>query len=158
MWAQLLASWSAIYSNHSALRTAVEFVHIGGLLAGGGCAVAADLATISSARDGSVARATELEVLKRTHALVVGGLVALFTSGVLLFAADVDTYFYSRVFWLKMALVAALLSNGILLLLGERRIKRGDPRAWKHLHATAVASLILWFLTTLAGAALPNIG
>jgi uncharacterized membrane protein len=158
MWTELLASWNSAYSGHAGLRTAIEFVHIGGLLAGGGCAVAADLTTISSARDTSAARATELEVLRRTHGLVVFGLAALFLSGVFLFAADVDTYLYSRIFWLKMGLVVLLLSNGGLLLLGERQIKRGDARAWKRVHGTAVVSLVLWFLTTLAGAALPNLG
>ena len=36
--------------------------------------------------------------------------------------------------------------------------KRGDPLAWRRLHAGAVASLVLWSLTTLAGVALQNIG
>src|SRR5581483_11567238 len=99
MWAQLIDGWNAVYANHAALRTGVEFVHIGGLLAGGGCAITADLATITAARDSSAARMTELEVLKRTHRLVVSGLVALFVSGGLLFFADLQTYLYSRVFW-----------------------------------------------------------
>jgi hypothetical protein len=51
-----------------------------------------------------------------------------------------------------------LLVNGALLLRGERQAARGDANAWPRLHDTAVASLMLWFLTTLAGAALPNIG
>jgi hypothetical protein len=158
MWTGLVDSWNALYSNHASLRTAIEFVHIGGLLAGGGCAVAADLATIASARDSAATRVIELRVLKRTHALVVTGLVALFSSGALLFLADVGTYLYSRIFWLKMTLVVLLLANGMLLLRGERNVQRSDPGAWRRLHYIAVASLALWFLTTLLGAALPNIG
>ena len=133
-------------------------MHIGGLLAGGGCAIAADLATLTSVKDSSAARATELALLKRTHWLVVGGLIALFTSGVLLFAADVQTYLSSRVFWTKMVLVILLVANGLALLAGERKLKRSDARAWAHVHYTAVVSLVLWFLTTMAGAVLPNIG
>jgi hypothetical protein len=158
MWTQWVDTWNSFYANHAVLRTGIEFVHIGGLLAGGGCAVTADLATLTAARDSAAARGTELHVLKRTHRLVVAGLVALFLSGALLFMADIGTYLYSRVFWLKMILVMLLLANGLLLLAWERQIMRGDARAWTRLHYTAVTSLVLWFLTTLLGAALPNIG
>jgi hypothetical protein len=154
----LVESWTSLYANHAALRTGIEFMHIGGLVAGGGCAITADLATITAAREGSATRTTQLQLLKRTHRIVVLGLVALIISGLLLLAADVETFLYSRVFWLKMGLMVLLLINGALLLLGERQVKRGEPRAWARLHYTAVASLVLWFLTTLAGAALPNIG
>jgi hypothetical protein len=154
----LLDSWTSLYANHAALRTAIEFTHIGGLVAGGGCAITADLATITAARESSATPTTLLQVLKRTHRLVVLGLVALAISGLLLLAADVETFLYSRIFWLKMGLMGLLLTNGALMLRGERQVTRGEPRAWARLHYTAVASLVLWFLTTLAGAALPNIG
>jgi hypothetical protein len=154
----LLDSWTSLYANHAALRTAIEFTHIGGLVAGGGCAITADLATITAARESSATPSTLLQLLKRTHRLVVLGLVALAISGLLLFAADVETFLYSRIFWLKMGLMGMLLINGALMLRGERQVTRGEPRAWARLHYTAVASLVLWFLTTLAGAALPNIG
>ena len=64
----------------------------------------------------------------------------------------------SRIFWLKMALVVLLLVNGVLILAGERQVERDAPRAWTRLHATATASLVLWFVITLAGVALTNIG
>jgi hypothetical protein len=144
-----LDTWSAVYSNHASLRTAIEFAHVGGLLAGGGSAFAADLA---------IMRGSDPKLLKNTHALVVGGLAALVVSGVLLFAADVDTYLYSRVYWTKIALVAVLLVNGAVLWRSGRRVTAGDDRAWPTLRYTAIISLILWFATTLAGAALPNIG
>jgi hypothetical protein len=154
----LIESWVSLYANHAALRTCIEFAHIGGLVAGGGCAITADLATISAVREGPAARTTHLILLKRTHRIVVLGLVALATSGLLLFGADVQTFLYSRIFWLKMGLMVLLLINGLLLLRGERQVTRGEAHAWARLHYTAVASLVLWFLTTLAGAALPNIG
>jgi predicted tellurium resistance membrane protein TerC len=154
----LLESWSSLYANHAALRTAIEFTHIGGLVAGGGCAITADLATITAAREGPGARTTHLDLLRKTHRIIVLGLAALFVSGVLLFAADVETYWYSRIFWLKMALIVFLLMNGAWLLLVERQANAGDPRSWARLHYTATASLVFWFLTTLAGAALPNLG
>jgi len=158
MWSQAIDSWSTLYSTHAALRTTVEFVHIAGLVVGGGCAIAADLATVTSARDVAAARATWLQLLTRTHRLVAIGLVAVVASGLLLLAADVETYWHSRIFWLKMAMVLLLLANGTLLLNAERRARGGDVRAWTRLHYTATVSLVLWLLTTLAGAALPNIG
>jgi len=158
MLGHLIDAWNAMYASHAALRTGVEFVHVGGLLAGGGCAVTADLTTLTAARDSSAARFTELRVLKRTHGLVIAGLAALFVSGALLFFADVDTYLHSRLFWIKMGLLALLLGNGVLVLVGERRVTRGDAHAWRQLHLAALTSLVLWFATTLFGAALPNIG
>ena len=154
----MIESWVSLYANHAALRTGVSFLHIAGLVGGGGCAITADLATITAVRDAAPARATQLHLLARTHRIVVFGLLALVVSGLLLFGADVQTFLYSRIFWLKMGLMLLLLTNGLLLLRGERRVQHGDPHAWVRLHHTAVASLVLWFLTTLAGAALPNIG
>ena len=151
-----LDTWVSLYANHPALRTGIEFAHIGGLVAGGGSAIAVDLATISAARAGSAAGMTQL--LSRTHRIVVAGLAALAVSGLLLFAADVETFLYSRIFWLKMGLMVLLLANGALLLRREHQMRQGEPRAWMRLHHAAVASLVLWCLTTLAGAALPNIG
>ena len=158
MLSHVIESWVSLYANHAALRTGIEFMHIGGLVAGGGCAITADLATITAGRDGPAARTAQLQLLERTHFIVVLGLVALMMSGLLLFGADVQTFLYSRIFWLKMGLMVLLLVNGLLLLRGERQVQRGAPDAWARLHYTAVASLVLWFLTTLAGAALPNIG
>jgi hypothetical protein len=156
MFTHFFEAWNSIYSNHALLRTAVNFIHVGGLMLGGGCAITADLATIEAVREGPIGRSSQLHVLKRTHTIVVTGIAALAVSGLLLVAADVDTFLHSRIFWLKMGLMAMLLLNGVLMLLGERRVLRGDTRAWKRLHRVAVSSLLLWFLTTLAGAALTN--
>jgi hypothetical protein len=45
-----------------------------------------------------------------------------------------------------------------LLVLGERKVGQAETRAWTRLHFIATTSLVLWFLTTLAGAALSNLG
>lgn len=158
MLSQFLDSWASIYANHAALRTGILFMHVGGLLAAGGSAMTVDLATIKVRRETPAARAAHLDVLKRTHGLVVTGLAAIVTSGLLQFGADVGTFVASRIFWLKMALVVLLLINGALILGGERQVERDTPRAWARLHTTAAVSLFLWFVITLAGVALTNIG
>jgi len=153
----LLTAWAATFANHPLLRTAIDFIHIAGLVAAAGCALTADLATISVARRTPDSREAQLQVLNRTHPIVVGGLTALGASGLLLLGADAVTYLHAWVFWAKMALVALLVGNGALMLTAERRARRGVPGSWRHLHGLAVASLLLWTLTTLAGAALPNL-
>jgi uncharacterized membrane protein len=154
----LLELWSATYANHPALRTAVDFMHVGGLLASGGCAVAADLATLSTDAANAEARRAHLSLLQRTHAIVIAGLMLVTISGLLLLAADLETFLSSKVFWLKMALIALLLVNGFLMQGGKRHARRDDAVGWMRLRRMASISLLLWFLTTLAGTALPNIG
>jgi hypothetical protein len=154
---QLLTAWAAIFANHPVLRTVVDFVHIGGLVAAAGCALTADLATISAARRTPDSREAQLRVLKRTHPIIVGGLAALTASGVLLLGADITTFLHSTLFWIKMGLVGLLIFNGLLMLAAERRARLGIAGSWRRLHALAVGSLALWTLTTLAGAALPNL-
>jgi hypothetical protein len=154
----LLTSWSALYANHAALRTGVEFLHIGGLVVGGGCAIAADLTTLRAHREGAVSRTMQLQLLQTTHRVVLLGVVALTVSGLLLFAADVDTFLTSKIFWLKITLFVALLFNGAMMQRGERQVLRDEEGAWVRLRRIATVSLWLWLLTTLAGAALPNIG
>ncbi len=155
---QAVTDWASVYANHAAIRTSVTFLHIAGLIGGGGCAIAADRATLIAARQGHEARRFHLGALHTTHRIVLFGLVLVIISGVLLFAADLDTFLHSRLFWLKMTLVALLFINGGVLLEAERRARLGNDAAWTALRATAVLSLVLWFLTTLAGAGLPNIG
>ena len=81
MLSQLIESWVSLYANHAALRTGVEFIHIGGLVVGGGCAITTDLATISAFRQSDATRAMQLQLLGKTHRLVVLGLASLSLSG-----------------------------------------------------------------------------
>ncbi|HZT77648.1 MAG TPA: hypothetical protein VFA27_13435 [Vicinamibacterales bacterium] len=154
----LLQTWSSFYANHAAIRTLVAFVHVGALITGGGLAVSTDRAVLTSAVDDDWSHRSLLETLQDTHRLVVGSLVLITISGLLLFASDYETFLYSKFFWTKMALVALLLMNGLVLWSAERRASSGDRGAWRTLRATAIASITLWLLTTLGGVALPNIG
>jgi hypothetical protein len=154
----ILETWASFFSNHAAVRTFLGFLHVGGLLAGGGCAIFADRFILRTARRNPAARQEQLHILEGTHRIVLSGLAAVVVSGLLLFAADIDTYLYSKFFWVKMGLFVLLMVNGALLVGAERRIERGNEGAWSRLTLTSRASVALWFLTTLIGAALPNIG
>lgn len=153
--------WEKLYSNSKSLEISVTFLHVGGLLLGGGLAVATDTATLRAIRQAVHDRAQHLDALSSAHLIVLAGLVITFISGVLLFLSDVKTFWGSWVFWLKMALIAALLVNGFVMTRAERSLSsdglREDDRAWTHLHRTAVVSLVLWYAITLAGVALLNV-
>ena len=99
-----------------------------------------------------------LRTIRKTHGFILTGLAVVIASGVLLFAADLDAYLVSRLFWIKMALVVALMFNGAIVTRAERRISSNLGDSWGTLQWTAIASLSLWFLTPLIGTALPNIG
>jgi hypothetical protein len=156
--AHAAAMWTAWYSDSPVIRTTVNFAHIAGLVVGGGAAVVEDRAMLAALRQDEDARRRRVEAQRLAHRVVLSGLAIAVASGCLLFAADWDTYLYSKVFWLKMVLVVLLVANGAMLTRAEHAAVRGEPRAWGRLRQAAVVSLTLWFLTTLAGAALPNVG
>jgi hypothetical protein len=160
MWTWLtpaLDVWSGAYSNSGAIRTAVGFVHIGGLLVAGGAAIVADRGILSARRAEFHESGVRARQVLRTHRAVIAGLAAVILSGALLFGADADYLLHSRVFWIKSALVAALVLNGRVLTTLARRVVDGRAQSWPSLRIASLVSLTLWMLTTLLGAALPNV-
>jgi uncharacterized membrane protein len=155
--AHLTESWASLYSNSAPLRTVVEFAHVGGLVAGGGTAIAADRLTIQAARHDAVARQRQIHHIENVHFVVLGGLTFVVLSGLLLFLADVETYVHSKVFWLKMACVVVLIVNGVRLVTEGRRAEVGSAEGWLGLKRAAIVSLVFWSVTTLLGVALPNV-
>ena len=154
----MLESWASFYANHAVIRTLIGFLHIGGLVIGGGFAISADRMTLRAAKRGVASRAIQLDALRGTHRIVLISLAAVMVSGLFLFAADSDSFLHSTLFWIKMGLVAALMANGVLLIRAERAAETDAVRGWKWLTITSTVSVALWMLTTLAGAALPNSG
>jgi uncharacterized membrane protein len=150
-------SWSSMYSNSPAIKSALSFAHIGGLVGGGGCAIAADRATLKALRRPMSDMAHRLEELRGVHRVVIAGLVIVTVSGLLLALADLDSYLQNTLFWIKMAFVVALLANGGLVMHAGTRVHGGDESARGALKFACVASVTLWFTTTLLGATLPNV-
>jgi hypothetical protein len=152
-----IVAWGAAYADSAALRTSVGFAHVAGLLVGGGTAIVADRATLAAWRRDAAGRLAQARAFHASHVAVIAGLFIVSVSGVLLAAADLDTYLHSWVFWMKMALVAVLIANGGLLVSAGRRALTGADEAWTALRYGSMASLILWLVITLLGAALPNV-
>ena len=149
----MLAAWSEFYSNATVWRTLIQFLHLGGLLVGAGCAIAADRITLQ-AKPGD---ARTIEILEGTHRIVLAGLAAMSVSGALMVAADFDHFVTSKWFWTKLGLIVVLLGNGVRLSLAEQSAREGHPSGWPRLRSASMASLVLWVLVTLFGAILPNV-
>lgn len=157
----LAAPWAHFYGDSAVAATVVTFLHIAPLVVGGGVAISLDRKTLQLRSNEHDRCARHLAELGSTHRLVMGALALTFASGVALLAADLETFWGSWIFWLKMGLVALLLVNGSRMNRLERALAtpRGDadPR-WRLLRQVAIASLVLWLATTFAGVALQNLG
>lgn len=159
--AHVLAPWQSLYSNSKVVSGAVMYIHLAALLFGGGFAVAADRAALRAVRGSPENRLQLLADLGAVHRPVLVGLAALAVSGVLQVTADIETFASSPIFWAKAALVALLVGNGYRLVRTERTLRArgdidvGDP-LWRRMRATAIASIVLWAATVLAGTALTS--
>lgn len=130
--ARILAPWQDLFAGSALVSTSVTAVHITSLLVAGGLAISHDRATLHGHAHQSV------------HRPVTIGLALLLISGLLLAASDIEVYATSRIYWLKMAMVAALLVNGFILF---RRNNRTSARI----------SMTLWLAITVAGVVLTNV-
>lgn len=145
----LVQPWADLYSNNKLVSNAVMFVHLGGLLLGGGGAVAADRDTIRNSRTSEAEQACHLADLRVVHRIVMMGLLVTFLSGLLMLAGDLETLLGLTVFWVKMALIVALLANGFVMTRVERTVRPGAAPNWPRLRAVSAISLMLWFAIVL---------
>lgn len=155
---RLVEPWSQWYGDSTVVPMLVVFGHIAALVFAGGLAVTLDRATLRAARGPAEFRWRQLEELRAAHRHVLVGLGLSVVTGVLLFAADLETYFGSWIYWTKMGLIAVLLLNGYMMTRAESRISStpnaADEAGWRQLRTTAIVSLVLWFTIAFAGVAL----
>jgi uncharacterized membrane protein len=156
--AHWLRPWNHVFAHSKWVAGTVTGSHIISLMFGGGFAIAADRTTLRVDRADSEARDEQVREIRAVHAPVLVSLVVLLVSGVLLGAADVETFLPSIWFWIKIALVALLMINGSVLTLTERRLGRGLTDAgWTRLRTLARTSIALWTATAVVGIVLSNI-
>jgi hypothetical protein len=148
--------WARLYADTKVVSTGVLYVHLAGLLLGGGAAVAADRETLKAAREAEPARADHLAFLGTVHAIAITGLALLALSGVAMLLADLETFWSAKAFWIKMSLIVLLLANGLVMRQAEQLARTLPDRAWRQLKTTSILSLVLWFAILLASTILAS--
>lgn len=154
--AEIADPWNKLFSHSKSISAGVLFLHIAPLIIGGGVAFAADLATLKAHRAGPAERETQLVALSATHRLVLFGLTLSVVSGLGLFLSDVENFWSSIFWWIKLLMVVLLLINGYVLTRTESALLRNrqDTAAWGRLRVVAILSVALWLGTALAGVVL----
>ena len=152
------APWNDLFSHSKLVAGGVVGIHIMSLVLGGGLAIAADRMTLRVRAGDAAARLAQLGEVRAVHTLVLIGVVLLFVSGVLLAAADVETFLPSPIFWLKLALSALLVVNGALLTRAERVVESPtvEDSAWSRVRLLSMSSVFLWIATAVVGIVLSN--
>lgn len=139
--------WATLYGNSQPVSLGVVFLHLSGVMVGGGRAIAADADVL-----GAIAPDRALvDRLGRAHRVVMPAFVVTAMTGVLMAAADVETFAVSSIFLVKLTFVTLLSLNGLLLWAAERRLAHEGRKGWGPTRFAAAASLALWLLTLLAG-------
>lgn len=146
---QLLVRWAHLYGR-TPVSTTVTFLHLSGILVGGGTAVATDRASLRLSPE-TPDWSHELARLASVHRWVVAGLALIFASGLLMMFAELDSFATSVVFWTKMGLIALLLGNGYVRMRAEHALRQGLVAGWVRFRRASVASLVLWLVILLAG-------
>ena len=149
--ASAVASWAAFYDAHHAVSVTVRYLHLVGLVSGGGTALSADRQILRASRSGPEQRSAVLGALHASHRVVLPALAVVIGTGFLMTMADTDTFFASRLYWSKLGLVSLLLANGLGLVAAERALASGPSRSWRALGIFSAASLVLWLAILLAG-------
>ena len=145
--ASFTQSWADYYASHQALSVTIRFLHLTGIVIGGGTALAGDRQVLAALSAGPERKAALLPWLHRSHRVVVPSLGLVILTGILMVAADATTFLSSRLYWTKMCFVALLLANGGLLVAAESFATRhAGQRGWGRLAAVACASFVLWLL------------
>lgn len=155
----IVKPWAKFYSKSSPTQAVVMFTHVAGMLGGGGLAIAADRAMWKARTASDDVRNRLLAEVDSIHRPVVTGLALSAISGVLLTAADLETFVTSPIWWGKMIAFALLLANGAWLQSMERGARKQPgtmSSAWAKLTLSSRLSYTLWFAVALGGVLLTN--
>ncbi len=141
-------SWSAYYSDHQMVSLLIRYVHLAALMIGGGTALAIDRVVLGTARNRNHDRRhAAVQALKGSHRVVVPALLVVSITGVLMTAADWETFEASKLFWSKMIGFALLVVNGSALVAVERRYTHHtDAPLWRRVVVASGTSVLLWLV------------
>lgn len=140
--------WAAYYGDHQMVSLLIRYVHLAALMIGGGTALAIDRVVLGSARHRTDdRRRAAFTAMRGSHRVVVPALAVVTASGILMAAADWDTFQASRLFWTKMIAFALLIVNGAALVAVERAYaKSTDVSMWRRVVMASGVSVALWLL------------
>jgi hypothetical protein len=146
--AAFTAPWRSLFNHSAPVEMSVVGVHVLAMLVAGGLAIAHDRGTLRAGDWTPAIQAHHIAELYAVHRTVVFALAICMLSGFALFAADVTTYVVSVPFWIKMALIAALLGNALLMTATEGTLRvdsgGGAALAWTRIRASSIVSAALW--------------
>jgi hypothetical protein len=142
------APWRSLYSHSAPIETSVLGTHVLSTLVAGGLALAHDRGTLRAGRWTAAIQEHHLDELHRVHRTIVIALALCMFSGLALFASDVKTYAVSAPFWIKMALIALLFANALVMTSSEGRLRIAlgarSAAAWTRIRASSIVSAFLW--------------
>jgi hypothetical protein len=142
------APWRSLFDRSAPVEMVLVGVHVLAMLVAAGLAIAYDRSSLRASGWALAVRDHHVAELHAVHRVVVTALAICMASGVVLFASDVKTYIYSVPFWIKMALIAALLCNALLMTANETSLRidaSGTASvAWTRVRANSIASIALW--------------
>jgi hypothetical protein len=146
--AAFTAPWRSLFNHSAPVEMSVVGVHVLAMLVAGGLAIAHDRGTLRAGGWTPAMRAHHFAELQAVHRTIVVALAICMLSGFALFAADVTTFAVSVPFWIKMALIAALLANALVMRATEGTLRvdsgGGAALAWTRIRASSIVSAALW--------------
>jgi hypothetical protein len=157
--AEAVKPWADFYAKSKPTALGVTYLHIAGVMIGGGFAMASDRAALRVSKGSTEDRAFILREFTFVHRPVIIALTVVVSSGAAMLLADVATFLGNPVYYVKMGMFATLLVNGLLMQRNEKRLA-ADPSAgnaaWGSFRGNAIASLVLWLSIALAGVLLTS--
>jgi hypothetical protein len=142
------APWRSLFNHSAPVEMSVVGLHVLAMLVAGGLAIAHDRGTLRAGGWTPAIREHHFAELHAVHRTVVVALAICMLSGFALFAADVTTYVVSVPFWIKMALIATLLGNALVMTAAEGTLRvdsgGGAALAWTRIRASSIVSVALW--------------
>ena len=146
---RVTAPWHHLFDRSRPVEMATVGTHVLSMLVAGGLAIAHDRGTLRASGRSELIRSHHLDELHAVHRPVIVALAVCMISGIALFASDVATYAFSPTFWIKLALIAFLLANALVMQSGERTLSfaaagGAATAAWTRIRASSVVSVALW--------------